>query len=79
MSRIGDWLETISGTIFEVESETETDYKGREIEYNAFKPLRYGKLIVVPKNEVIYDDEIYDWTKTESVERAKIQGNIRIQ
>lgn len=60
MSRIGDWLETINGKIFEAESETETEYKGREIEYNAFKPLRYGKLIVVPKNEVIYDDEIYD-------------------
>lgn len=60
MSRIGDWLESTDGDIFEVESETEDEYIGREIDYRESKPLRYGKMISVPKKEVVYDDEFYD-------------------
>lgn len=57
MSKVGEWLETADGRIFEVEEETHTTYSGREILYKEPKPLRYGNIITINKADAIYEEE----------------------
>ena len=61
---VGTWVSTKSGKIIEVTSENPLMVTGIEIDYLNSVKLRYGKRVVIEKQDIIEEEEDYDDAST---------------